>query len=93
MSSGNPNDELLRFIRPGKREDGVFVPTPWAELKTQADPDLTKYQRKCYLVILSSVSCEALDEPTVESRAQVVKVRALIRVLAVVEEQPLRRCC
>ena len=46
--------ELLRFIRPGKREDGVFVPTPWADLKTQADPDLTKYQRKCYLVILSS---------------------------------------
>ena len=54
MSGGNPNTELLRFIRPGKREDGVFVPTPWAELKTQADPDLTKYQRKCYLVILSS---------------------------------------
>ena len=39
------------------------------------------------------VFCEARDEPTVEVRAQVVKVRALIRVLAVVEEQPLRRRC
>ena len=54
MSSGNPNAELLQFIRPGMRKDGEIVPTPWDDLRTDADPELKTYQRKCYLRILSS---------------------------------------
>ena len=80
MSGGNPNTELLRFIRPGKREDGVFVPTPWADLKTEADPDLTKYQRKCYLVILSSALRMTVKEVLMahEQEGDGVPLRALM---------------
>ena len=80
MSSGNPNAELLRFIRPGTRKDGVFVPTPWADLKTEADPDLTKYQRKCYLVILSSALRMTVKEVLTahEQEGDGVPLRALM---------------
>ena len=36
------------------RKDGEIVPTPWDDLRTDADPELKTYQRKCYLWILSS---------------------------------------
>ena len=80
MSSGNPNAELLRFIRPGTRKDGVIVPTPWDDLKTQDDPDLTKYQRKCYLVILSSALRMTVKEVLTahEQEGDGVPLRALM---------------
>ena len=54
MSSGNQYARLMQFIRPGMRKDGEIVPTPWDDLRTDADPELKTYQRKCYLCILSS---------------------------------------
>ena len=54
MSSGNPYARLMQFIRPGMRKDGEIVPTSWNDLRTDADPELKTYQRKCFLGILSS---------------------------------------
>ena len=89
MSSGNPNAELLRFIRPGMRKDGVIVPTPWADLRTEADPELKTYQRKCYLGILSSalrltvkevLTAREQEEDGVPLRALMSSASAVVRI-------------
>ena len=89
MSSGNPNAELLRFIRPGMRKDGVIVPTPWADLRTEADPELKTYQRKCYLEILSSalrmtvkevLTAQEQEEDGVPLRALMSSASAVVRI-------------